>query len=244
MTDYSWRGKIGIITPAGGAATEHEFHRVVPDGVAVLTTRMPFRGPTVEELLRLSGYAEDAAVLLAQSRPDLIVFSCTAGSFVKGLGHDKEIIKLIENRVHIPAITTSTAVIEALNALKVKKIAVGMPYPDDVVERGKAFLEDSGFTVTCIKGLGLLSKIGSIPDTRICKLAREVFSEEAEALFISCTGLGIITLVQQLEEEFKLPVITSNQATIWVALKRLRITNKIEGYGRLFDVPLGGIKTS
>jgi maleate cis-trans isomerase len=67
-------------------------------------------------------------------------------------------------------------------------------------------------------------------------LALDVTSEENEAIFISCTNLRAIEIIQLLEQETGKPVITSNQAAMWHALRRLGINDAIEGYGRLFSL--------
>ncbi len=231
---YGWRGIIGVMHPAPGLSMETEFHQIAPDGVAIVTTRMPFPKSTPETLIDLANYVEEAAVLLSQARANLIVFFCTAGSFIKGIGYDYEIMNKIENRVGISALTTSTAVIDSLKALNAKKIAVATPYIEEVNQREKDFLEDSGFKVTGIKGLGRLVKMGYVEHEEIYHLVKDVHTEEAEAIFISCTGLCVVGMIKELEKEFKKPVITSNQATFWAALRSLNINEPIEGYGKLF----------
>lgn len=231
---YGWRGKIGLIYLAPGVPLEIEAHKMVPEGVAILTTRIPHKMATPEELMKLANYIEEASSLLAQAKPDLIVFGCTAGSFIRGIGYDKEIINKIESHVGIPAITTSTAAIDSLNALKVKKLAVATPYIDEVNQHERSFIEDSGFKITSIKGLGLLGNMAFVENEQMYRLAKEVFTEDADALFISCTGLSVIGIIETLEEELKRPVVTSNQATIWAALRRINVRDKIKGFGTLF----------
>ena len=233
---FGWRGKIGLIYPAPGIAGEVEFHKMAPEGVAILTTRMPLEKVDAEGLIKMGSYTEQAASLLAQAKPDVIAFCCTTGSLVKGIGYDKEIIRRIENHTGIAAITTSTAVIDSLNTLKVKKIAVATPYPDEVNQREKVFIEDSGFEITAIKGLGVLDpqKMQNVRHEEMYRLAKEVFTENADAIFISCTGIAVIDIIEPLEEDLGRPVITSNQATMWAALRKINIGERIEGLGKLF----------
>jgi len=231
---YGWRGIIGVMHPAPGLSMETEFHRIAPEGVVITTTRMPFPKSTPETLIALSDYVEEAADLLAQARPNVIVFFCTAGSFIKGIGYDYEIMNKIQSRVGIPALTTSTAVIDSLRVLDARKIVVATPYIEEVNQKERSFLEDSGFEVIGIKGLGLLRKMGYVEHEEIYRLVKDVYTEEAEAIFISCTGLCVVGMIEALEKEFKKPVVTSNQATFWAALRKLDIKEPIEGYGRLF----------
>jgi len=240
---YGWRGKIGLIYPAPGLAGEIEFHRMAPEGVAILTTRVLLEKVTPEGLEKMTNYIEEASSLLSQAAPDVIAFGCTTGSLLKGVGYDKEIIQRIETRVGVPAITTSTAVIDSFKALKVKKVAVVTPYfCDELNRREKAFLEDSGFEVISIKSLKPAdSHEMEKPHTQyvrpeqMYKLAKETFTASADVMFISCTGLGLIDIIEVIESELERPVITSNQATMWAALRRINISDRISGLGKLFD---------
>ncbi len=231
-----WRGRIGLITVASGSSTEAEFNRYVPEGVAVLTTRIPLEGISLEALTKMRSYLDEAASLLAGAEVDVIVFACTAGSLVRGVGYDKEIIEALQSRTGVPVTTTSSGVVKSLSALGIKKIAVATPYPNEVNQAEKAFLEGSGFEVVCIKGLELLEPrlVPQVPPGEMYRLAIEVFSEDVEGVFISCTGLHVDTIIELLEKDLKRPVITSNQVMLWDVLRKINVNEKIEGLGRLF----------
>jgi maleate isomerase len=232
-----WRGRIGLITVVSGSSTEAEFNRYVPEGVAVLTTRIPLGGISLEALTEMRSHLDEAASLVAGAEVDVIVFACTAGSLVRGVGYDKEIIEALQSRTGVPVTTTSTGVVKALSALGVK-IAVATPYPDDVNQAEKAFLEDSGFEVARIKGLEFLEPrlVPQVPPGEMYRLAKEVFSEDVEGVFISCTGLHVDSIIELLEKDLKRPVITSNQVMLWDVLRRINVNEKIEGLGKLFTI--------
>jgi len=102
---------------------------------------------------------------------------------------------------------------------------------------GKSFLEDHGFEVLGMKGLGLVSNldIGKEPPSTAYRLAREVFRPEADAVFISCTNFRTIEVIEALEADLGKPVVTSNQASLWKALRVGGIREKIFGYGSLLE---------
>jgi len=233
-----WRGRIGLITVVSGSSTEAEFNRYVPEGVAVLTTRIPLGGISLEALTEMRSHLDEAASLVAGAEVDVIVFACTAGSLVRGVGYDKEIIEALQSRTGVPVTTTSTGVVKALSALGIKKIAVATPYPDNVNQAEKAFLEGSGFEVTRIKGLEFLEPrlVPQVPPGEMYRLAKEVFSEDVEGVFISCTGLHVDSIIELLEKDLKRPVITSNQVMLWDVLRKIDINEKIEGLGKLFTI--------
>lgn len=231
-----WRGRIGLITPSPGSSTEAEFNRYRPEGVAVLTTRIPLFGISREALDKMNTYVEEAASLLATAEADVIVFACTAGSLLKGPGWDRQIVEKLSRLTGKKITTTSTGVLEALAALSVKKVAVATPYAAEVNEAEKTFLDGSGFEVTSIIG-PLLSDPKLVPQIHpgeMYRLARKANTDKADAVFISCTGLHVLEIIDMLEKDLGKPVIASNQVSLWSALNKLDIHEKIQGLGRLF----------
>ncbi len=112
------------------------------------------------------------------------------------------------------------------------------PYSREVNEAEKLFLEGSGFQVTSIIG-PLLSDprlVPQIPSAEMYKLARKADRDDADAMFISCTGLHVIDIIEMLEKDLGKPVITSNQVTFRAALRKLGVHERIEGLGRLFTL--------
>jgi maleate isomerase len=171
----------------------------------------------------------------------LIVFNCTTGSLIKGIGYDREITKRIEDRVGIPAMTTSTAVIEGLNFLGAKKIAIATPYTQELNNREKQFMEDNGFVIPVIETIEKPDVIEIktphmqyINAEEMYALARKIYSFEVDAMFLSCTGLGLIDIIDTLENDLQVPVITSNQVTMWAALRKIGINERMHGLGQLF----------
>ena len=121
---YGWRAKLGVITPANGTSMEMEFHEYVPDGVAVMTQRILFEKVDKEGLSALAGRSVEAAQILSSAKPDILLFGCTTGSLIQGLGYDAKLIAQLEKAAHIPAVTTSTALVAALKAMSIRKLVI------------------------------------------------------------------------------------------------------------------------
>ena len=113
---YGWRARIGVIAPIDDKV-EYAFNKYAPEGVSFDSTRLWFPGPTPEGLVFLSDQLEEAAKMYRKSPHDVILFGCTSGSCIKGYGFDKECIERIERASGCPGLTTSTAVLEAFEAL-------------------------------------------------------------------------------------------------------------------------------
>jgi len=67
------------------------------------------------------------------------------------------------------------------------------------------------------------------------RLVREVFTEDVDGIFISCTGISVLEIIEMLEGDLKKPVITSNQVTLWASLRKMGVGGRIDGLGQLFD---------
>src|SRR5699024_5067809 len=129
------------------------------------------------------------------------------------------------------------AITEALKALQVKKVAIATPYADDVNQLAHQYFTNSGLDITNMTGLGITNDytISNLDIQSIYQMAIDVNTADADAVFISCTGLSAAHLIEVLENDLNKPVITSNQATFWHALRLSQIGSNLEGFGQLFN---------
>jgi maleate isomerase len=74
-------------------------------------------------------------------------------------------------------------------------------------------------------------------EERAYSLGREADVSNADALLISGTGLPTVGVVERLEHDLGKPVVTSQTATLWWALRALAVKDPVRGYGCL----LGGM---
>jgi maleate isomerase len=214
--------RLGVIIPSSNTTVEYEFTKALVDSeVSCHFARVPLRDVTVQGLECMEETLDGAAVLLRDADIDLVAFACTSGSLIEGMGYDLELAKRISDAAGCPALTTSGAVIDALNALGAKKICLATPYLEEVTDREVSFLVENGFSVLKSRSLGIKEnlKIGQLSPSSAQTLAQQVFSDEADALFVSCTNFRTFEAVPVLERQLGKPVISSNSATLWASLK-------------------------
>ncbi|HSV81900.1 MAG TPA: aspartate/glutamate racemase family protein [Ramlibacter sp.] len=245
---YGWKARIGLIVPSTNTVNEPEFWRLAPDGVSIHTARALLLGPATEaSYFKMAAAVDGAAEELATAEVDVVAYGCTSGSIICPL---PELIDNMSARTGKPAIATAGAVVAALRALGVTRVAVGTPYVDFVNESEKKFLADHGFEVTSMLGLDLghtqeeRRGIGRVPPEVVYRLARAIDRPEAEAIFISCTNLATLEVIAEIERELGKPVVTSNQACFWACLRLLGLRNAIAGHGRLLAECLDPIDAS
>jgi len=216
--------RLGLLIPSSNTTMEYEFSRWLPSSVTMHTSRMPIAAEVTEEsLIEMAGASVDSARLLADCRVDLILYGCTSGSFVKGKGFDEKVEEDIGRATGIPAISTSGCVLDALKHTEARRVAVYTPYIDEINQRARVFLQDNGFEVTALYGLGLIDNIavGQIDPAGVFKMVFENDRHGASVAFISCTNLRTFEVITPLSKVLGIPVITSNQASLWGALRAL-----------------------
>lgn len=236
---YGWRNRLGLIVTSSDRTSEGEYYQYTPEGVSVHTSRMLLEGGVADAatLERMADDTERCAELLATTNVDVIAYSCTTGSLLKGVGFENEIEQRIENVAQVPAVATAAAVKRAFDVLGIDSIAITTPYIEELNERERDFFEESGYEVHTIEGLGCET------DEEICakhpetayRNARQIDCEEADGIFISCTGYRTFEIINQLEQDLGKPVVTSNQATLWDSLRKMDINYSEVGLGSLFQ---------
>jgi maleate isomerase len=214
-----------------------EWHRSLPHGVCLVETRTLIHDVTVEGLGETVKQVERAAAELASAEVDVILQAGTAIAFFRGFGHDQELCRRITNATGIPATTSLTAVVVALRALKIRRVAVATSYIADIDGRLAGVLEQSGFLLAAIRGMEITKSIdmGKITPGETYRFAKEVAAgaTDAEGLFISCGNLRTFEVIEALEKDLGLPIVTSNQAGLWQALRIAGVNDPLPNLGRL-----------
>ncbi len=229
-----WRAKLGVLVPSSNTTMEPELYQIAPEGVSIHFSRIRQKDTTIEELRRMAQDVPRAAAELADAKVDLVAFGCTSGSLVGGRSYDEELVRKIENSIHIPAITTASAVVSGMKSLNIHTVCVGTPFEHEVNEKTREFLESHGFKVLNVKGLACPDEeVANLSMAQVYKLAKEAFTSRADGLFLSCTDLRTIDIIEALEHDLGRPVISSNQATMWMMLRKVGIEEAIDRCGAL-----------
>ena len=235
---YGYRGKIGLIVPSPNTVTEPEFNMMAPRGVSGHAARIMLLGKATEESYRkMTAEIEHAAAELATAEIDVMALACASGSFT--VPRQEIEAKMEAASGGIPAVTAASAVLAALHAIGARRIALGTPYGDFVNREVIRLLTEAGFEVVSTYGLQLGETqeewrgIGRVPPESLYRLVRHIDRAEADAVFLSGTDLATIPMLDELENEIRKPVISSNQATFWRCLRTMGLADRIEGFGSL-----------
>lgn len=161
----------------------------------------------------------------------------TSLTFYKGAAFNQKLIDDVRKATGLPTTSMSTAVIEGLQAVKARRIAVATAYNDEVNRRLRTFLGEHGFEVLALKGLGLesIADPSRVSQSSLQQFSADVFkaAPRAEALLVSCGGLRTLEIIDPLEQTCHVPVVSSTPHALWAGMRSLGLHVKAPGYGRL-----------
>jgi maleate isomerase len=230
------QARIGLIIPSGNRLTEPQFNQYAPLGTAIHVTRLRMTGQWRKPPIELKQDLAEAAAALSDTKPDVIVFHCTANSMENGLAHEAALVETIQRASRCPTITTAQAITSAFKHFAIKKLVLISPYVKQTNEHEVRYLTEAGFSVLHELGLGLESDgYSAVTPEQWIKIVKENLRPDADGYFLSCTNTRMIEAINDLEQDLSKPVISSNQATLWACLKKLGISHTHQALGRLFQ---------
>ena len=206
------------------------------EGVEVFSTRIPFAEvATRDTLAAMEGHLADGTKMLVPGQPlQSVSFSCTSGTIAIGVDKVHEHIHSV--RPDSAVVTPIEAAIAALKALKCQRISLLMPYLMNTADMVADHFEENGFNLDNIStfDLGGDPEINRVSFDSLYEAGLSTCAAESDALFISCTGWRTQPVIERLEHALGKPVVTSNQALAWSALRSANVSECTKGLGRLF----------
>lgn len=233
------RPTVGMIVPPAPDVVPPEVLEMYPTGYNFIA-----RGLALEEL-PTAGYSsvidrcgQLAKDMVAQGA-DAVVLMGTSLSFFRGVAFDQQLIRTMRDAGGVPATTMSSAVVDGLNALGAKKVAVATAYIDEVNRTLVSYLGESGFDVQALRALKIVevARITHVTPEQIMAVGEEAVeaSPKADALLISCGGLHTLDVISRLEQKIGIPVVTSATTGAWAAVRLVGGNGYVAGHGRLLS---------
>ena len=234
MHTGSPKGRIGVMTPPA-LLLDKEYWTWAPQGFSVFFTRMDYiEGPMTPARARAESEPEKvrrASAQLSALDPDAVLFACTIASFVGGVAGEAALRRVIEDSTGGIAVTTSGALLHALDALGVSTVAVATPYSGELTHLLAEYLSEAGYEVVSNSFIGMedAKAVADVNDDAVIELAKRADSDSAEALFLSCTNLPTGGVIGRLEQALGKPVCSANQVGMWSMLEQLGMAARVNG---------------
>ena len=232
-TSYPSRGlaRLGIVVPISNTNLEPDMTMMVPPGISLHFARAGGydvdRIPDENQMRKYSDTPADEIIAgFVHCRADAVIYGCTSATLAQGPDYDRKFRQNIESVTGVPAVTAASALVEVLKALGVERFAFTSPYVASLNNLAIRFIEHSGMKcVHRVDAPEALSNeaVGDTHPEEIVKIALNTDHDAAQAIVISCTDYRATEAIPEIESRLGKPVITSNQASLLVALRLLGI---------------------
>ncbi|MGB0575874.1 MAG: maleate cis-trans isomerase family protein [Alphaproteobacteria bacterium] len=239
MTNYDPiipRARLGFIIPSSNRMVEPQLQHYCPEGVVPHFNRIGMTNRHKAPLDELMPRILLAAELLGDSKCDVTVLQCTGTSMSGGVEKEREVISAIEDLTGKPAASAASSLMDAFQALNAQRLVFVSETPQGGHDKKLAFLKEAGLDIIVDKAMGLAGTdvYCSTPPEFWFENVKAMRNDDADAYFISCANIRSIDVIEALEDELDRPVITSNQAALWSALRLAGLNDNISALGRLF----------
>jgi len=229
---------MGIVVLQTDETIEHDLHRIIPnEGVALYASRIAndedvtsdTLGAMAEKLPASAGLFPNALEF------DVVGYGCTSGTSV--IGPDA-IARLVREGCTATHVTEPvSALVAACQALGVTSLGFVSPYIEEVNNTLRGVLADRGITSPVFGSFneGIDANVARIDGPSLIAAAKKIGASDVDAVFMSCTNLRTLDVIDQIEEALGKPVLASNQVLAWHMAKLAGLETKGLGPGRLYS---------
>ena len=228
--------KVGLLALTTDLTIEKDFNAICNQlPIDVFVNRIHNENPlTKENLLKMRDQIEGVAEkILPGEKINTVAYGCTSGTIAIGEDRVKEKIQLVKPDCY--ETTPITSAIKAFKKMNVKKIAVFTPYPESVNKTIFEYLNKKSINIKSFStfNLDLDVDIARVDPKYLSEILTKLNINDADALFISCTALPALEILDEVEKKINKPVFSSNQTLIWDTIRSVGYKSSIEGYGKL-----------
>ena len=238
MAYTSWRGVLGIIKPTMRPGSLEEFIRLLPEGIGVIPLFLGIERGTEDEFRQVMDAYEAKIAELARLKVDLIHPEGAPPFMVQGYKGERDIVKRWEEKYKIPIVTAGMTQIEALRALKLRRI-VGVTYfTGDINVTFSRYFAEAGFDVDAMEGIPVpFEEVGKLSSQEVYAHTKKVFlkNPKAEGIYMLGSGWRTMDIISLLEQDLQVPVVHPVPTRVWAIQKRLHVRQPVIGYGRLLE---------
>ena len=228
--------RIGLLALSTDFTIERDFQSICHNlPINLFVNRIHNENPlTKENLLKMYDQLESITEkILPGEKINTVAYGCTSGTIAIGEDKVKEKIQLAKPGCHVT--TPITSAIKAFNKMNVKKIAVFTPYPESVNKTISEYLIKKNINVTSFStfNLDLDVDFARVDPKYLSEILSKLNINDADALFVSCTALPALEILDEVEKKINKPVFSSNQTLIWDTIRSVGYKSSVEGYGKL-----------
>ena len=229
--------RVGLIALSTDFIIEKDFKKIFGSmEIDLFVNRIRSYYPlTSENLIKMSETVTEVSKdILPDEKLDCVVYGCTSGTIAAGYDSIKDKVNLAKPGAKV--VTPSSAAVNALRKMNISKVSVFTPYSKNLNNEVVDYFKKQNFIVTSNSYFDILydNDIAKIDPDYLFEVISNMDLGEAEAVFLSCTNLPALNIIDKLEKKLNKIVLSSNQVLIWDTLESIGKNNSIKGYGKLF----------
>ena len=229
--------RIGLITLASDFRIEKDFNNVIyGKEIDLFSNRIHCYNPLTNETLKkmADDITDVTKEILPDQKLDCVAYGCTSGTIAAGYSSIYKKVNLAKPNTKVT--TPITSAIKALKKLNINKISVFTPYTDEINQSVAEYFKKENVEVVSLSFFDIASDldIGKVDPDHLFEVLSKIDLSESDALFVSCTALPVLSLIDKLEKKLGKIVLSSNQTLIWDTLKEIEYNKNIDGFGQLF----------
>ena len=231
--------RIGLITLGSDFRIEKDFNNVIyGSDIDLYVNRIHCYNPlTNETLAKMADDITDVTKdILPDQKIDCVAYGCTSGTVAAGYDVIKDKVNLAKPEAKVT--TPITSAIKALNVMGINKISIFTPYTKTINDSEVSYFEKENVCVNSLTYFDIASDldIGKVDEDYLFEVLSKIDLEDSDALFVSCTALPVLSIIDQLEKKLNKIVLSSNQTLIWDTLNLIGNKDPVVGFGKIFEV--------
>jgi maleate isomerase len=231
-------GTLGLILPTHTPAFLNDLSTFLPPGVAIMPVYLDMTQGTRQEFESAMPAYEKWVSFLAGQGCDLISAGGAPPFMMAGYTRESVIVSGWEKKYGTPVVTSPQDQVNALRALGIKRFIGVTPLARDQSPYYTKYFTDAGFTVLGMEGLdATFESIKSVTPDQIVAFIKTSHAKYpgAEAVYVLGSEWRSADIVDRVERELGIPVLSPVIAQGWEIQKRLHQRWPVRGYGRLIS---------
>ena len=230
--------RVGLITLASDFRIEKDFNNVIyGKDIDLYCNRIQCYNPLTNKMLKKMADAIPQVTknILPDQKLDCVAYGCTSGTIAAGYQSIFDKVNLAKPNTKVT--TPITSAINALKSLKIKKLSIFTPYTDEINRSVINYFQKENIEICELSYFDIASDldIGKVDPQHVFDTLTKIDLKNSDALFVSCTALPVLSVINELEKKINKIVLSSNQTLIWDTLKEINYKRKVDGFGELFN---------
>jgi len=228
--------KIGLLALSTDLTIEKDFQSIFQKlPLDLFVNRIHNENPlTKENLLKMHDQIEPITrKILPGQKINTVAYACTSGTIAIGEDKVKDKVQLAKPDCYVT--TPITSAIKAFKKMNVKKVVLFTPYPESVNKTILEYFDRKNINIISFStfNIDLDEDIASVDQKHLSETLIKLDMNDADALFVSCTALPVLEILDEVEKKIDKIVFSSNQTLIWDTLRSVGYKSPIQGYGKL-----------